>query len=186
MNKKMLCMLLLMSSLALSVSACDIQPGAVSSPVDTQMGGQPASKGDSTQEISVEINTESAVAVEPVGETIEDGAPEDLPSLEEREAMLDGVNQGGPVLEENGQAPVQGPVPGTESGPADDAIPDLEEREAILDGVNQGGPVLEEDGQAPVQGPAPGTESGSAGDTIPDILSRFVTALVDWFRGLFP
>ena len=130
-------------------------------------------------------SSQTTQAVAPVVETISEVDPEDIPSLEERDAMLDRVNQGIPIIPDS-------PASGTESVPAlgdesyttvessqayqiatpmvetisdmaSEDIPSQEERDAILDSVNQGPPIIQD---SPVSGtesvPALGDESYTA------------------------
>lgn len=173
MNRQFKCMLLLMSILALLVSACDSQPLPGAGPARAQ-GAEPSpgaqmeagsmsedSVSGADQGISVESSQASQVApgMEDANQAV---APEDIPSLEERDAMLGGVNLSGPVLPQSGQAPAEGPPPGTESvtgsvnvssrvNPEGDPVnlesPDLGESVEVSQAV-QGAPVLEDASQA--------------------------------------
>jgi hypothetical protein len=97
--------------------------------------------------------------------------PDDSRSLEEREAMLDGVNLSGPVFPESEQAPVsEGPPPGSESQMAGEGGSDGD----FLDDVNRGGPVLSEEGDTTGEGTAP-----------PPIWSWIIQTLSDWLSTLF-
>ena len=165
---------------------------------------RPTSEVNADQATTVE-SSQTSQAAALVVETISEVDPEDIPSLEEREAMLDRVNRGGLVFPESDQAPVsEGPAPGTESviqgAPVQadasravdpDDIPSLEEREAMLDRVNRSGLVFPESDQAPVgEGPSPGTESvigtESTSSTAEEAsfppLSQFIDMLRNWLQ----
>jgi len=196
MNRNITRMLILVSIMTFSVSACSSQPVTVGKLVDTSglellTGGQlevrPTSGGNTDRGTSVE-SSQAFQAAAPVEETIGDIAPKDVPSLDERNAILDLVNQGGPLIFKDGQVPVEGPAPGTESGLAPGEV-----LEDILDRVNPEGPDLSESDGSTGEGPALGTESvavtGSSNNTIddtdPGLLSRFLNAFGNWLRGFF-
>lgn len=185
--------LLLVSILTLLVSACDVhtlvevQPasaqGAEPSP-DAQMEAQPILEGNfsDTDQAIYNESSQFAQTVPAIEETIEKGETGDIPSLEEREAMLDGVNRGGLVFPESEQAPVgEGPPPGTESFLAPGVQSD-----DILEKVNQGGRVLTGSDGTVGEGPVSGTESvigaGSRSNTADDTGLHFVAKYVEMLR----
>lgn len=221
MNRQVIQVFLLMSVLALLVSACDIPDGAgseadrarieellagaqkeelltsaqkeellVGAQIEELLAGaqiqlRPTSEVNADQATTVE-SSQTSQAVAQVVETISGVDPEDIPSLEEREAMLDGVNRSGLVFPESEQAPVgEGPAPGTESILASGAQPD-----DILDRVNQGGPVLPGSDATFGEGPSLGTESvigaESTSSTAEEAsfppLSQFIDMLRNWLQ----
>jgi len=127
---------LAVSIVALLVSACDTQsqgavdpagaPGAEPPPFDglrTPSGAPIEARPTPTPEGSVggaeQVTTEEASQFDQITpsaeEPISGAEPEDVPSEEERNAILERVNRGGPVVP-GGDEEVEGPEPGTESG----------------------------------------------------------------------
>ena len=99
--KKMLLAVNILALLTALVSGCIVSDvaGDVDEPAEMESG-----------------QAEQAAGVE---EEVSAVDPENIPSEEERNAILDQVNRGGPILEGNDEQ-VDGPVPGTESGPGDE------------------------------------------------------------------
>ena len=96
--KKILLVASIVTLLALLVSGCDTESqGGIDQPVELA----PA---------DVEID------VSAVEEEVSGVDPEDIPSQEERNAILDRVNPGGPILRSGSEEEIgEGPEPGTES-----------------------------------------------------------------------
>ena len=98
--KKVLLAIHILALLTLLVSGCIVSDVA----------------GDADEPAEMESGqVEQAAGVE---EEVSAADPENIPSEKERNAILDQVNRGGPILEGNDEQ-VDGPVPGTESGPGD-------------------------------------------------------------------
>ena len=99
--KRMLLAVSIVALLAALVSGCIVHDvaGDVDEPAEIESG-----------------QAEQAAGVE---EEVSALDPENIPSVDERNAILDQINRGGPILEGNDEQ-VDGPVPGTESGPGDE------------------------------------------------------------------
>jgi hypothetical protein len=171
--------------------ASGIEPATESLNTSNQAMPEGAFVGQEGADIGESVEVNQAVMDAPIqSDASESVNPNDIPSLEERDAMLDGVNRGGLVFSESEQAPVNdGPAPGTESvqGPAG-VLGD------ILDWVNRGGPVLTGGKETTGNAPAPGTESyndntestpGTTGQTVLPPWQQFVELLRAWLQGIF-
>jgi hypothetical protein len=180
MNRQFKRIVFVLIILVLLISACENLSVTQDQPSGTQVAEQPAGVqgeagslsqsqvGDHEQRNVAERDQAAAIAAA-AGGASQVVATNDPPSFEERDAVLDGViqggvNQGDPVLTENiqiGQSTALAPELADGSQAEDpENIPSLEERNAMLEGINPGGPVFPEDEQTPVEeGPAPGTES---------------------------
>jgi hypothetical protein len=125
--KKMLLAVSILALLTLLVSGCDgesqgeldrppAQGAEVSPGAEFEPGSLvPAPEGE-VIDVDQAGEAEQAAGVE---EEVSAVDPENIPSGEQRNAILDQVNKGGPTLEGNDEE-VDGPVPGTESGPGDE------------------------------------------------------------------
>ena len=156
MNGKVSTIMVWLSVLALSVTACGIQSAAASGPVGARIDLQSTPEVNPAQGTTVE--SVQVVQSAPVsGDASKDVAPVDIPSLEEREAVLNGVNLAPPIDEgEPIPLPAAGPAPGTESGPALEKVPSGS---------------IESNQVAATQ-----TDSG--------FISQLVGAVVSWFRSV--
>lgn len=139
---------------------------------------------DADQGTAVE-SSEAAQVAGPVVGTPGPVNPEDVPGLEEREAMLDSVNAG-PEIVQDGQVGEPAP-PGTESELGTENSPD-----DVLDKVNPGGPLTPDGDRAPGEGAAPGTESvlgPDSAETAPNdseltFWEQLVQTVGNWLRNL--
>jgi hypothetical protein len=180
MNKHIKGVLLVVSILALLIGTRDtpcldavdladapgVEPltGAQVEPTST-----PAPEGDASDadRPTVFESSQAGQAAPSWEEPVGDVDPGSIPSLEERNAILDRVNQGPVLLRSEGDVGVD-PVPGTESiiGPG-------EEQDDALNRVNRGAPLLAEGDKEASDGPAPGTESDIGyRETRDDVLGR--------------
>lgn len=126
MNRNFKKILLAASILAVLVSACQPQDvvdlgGAAGAepPPGGQMEPRPTSTpegnvGDADQTTDEESSRQGDQAAPDAEEEVSGMEPEDIPSEEERDAILDRVNPGGPSLSGSDED-VEGPEPGTET-----------------------------------------------------------------------
>lgn len=168
MNQQVKRLLGLMGILAFLVSASTVQRAQGHRLIDVvaklaagaQADYQSNSKGDTGGGISVESSQAQVNA--PVEGSVSGAAPVDAPSLEERDAMLNGVNLSAPIFKD-GSTPgtISGPVPGTESGP-------VELKKPIASSTGEGSPN-------PKNGAAPGILVGSL-----KALANWLGAVLRW------
>jgi hypothetical protein len=166
MDQHIKSILLLAGAIALLVGVRDAQYLHAAAPAGTSGSGLPTGAqidpgptpsptpgSDSGQITTVESNQTGQVApilVEPGG----DVDPESIPSPEERDAVLDWVNRGPPILSGRDRWVGEGPAPGTES-----VMGHEEEHDHILDRVDRGAPLLPEQDKETSEGPTPTTGS---------------------------
>jgi hypothetical protein len=170
----------------------DPTPGteSMSGPVSASSRANAEVLSDNLQAGNSEGSVESARAFRVAGpeESTSDVVPGDIPSVEERNAILDRVNQGGLVLPGSEGAVGEGPMPGTEMVQGSGKT-----RDDILDEVNRGGPVLSGGNETVGEGPAPATESVVDAGKIHDapeeadysILARLVDMVHSWLLSIF-
>ena len=89
-------------------------PGAQVEPRPTPTPAPEGNAGDADQVLTLES---IQVPIAPTGpeEPVSTVVPENIPNLEELDAILDRVNRGGPERPESDEAVGEGPAPGTES-----------------------------------------------------------------------
>jgi len=143
MNQQIKRLLGLVGILAFLVSASTVQRAQGQKLIDivtSLAAGAPAgyqfsAKADTGGGTSVESN--QAQVNDPVEGSISDVASGNVPSLEERDAMLNGVNLSAPIFKD-GSTPetVSPPAPGTESGP-------VELKKPIASSTSESNPNLE-------------------------------------------
>jgi hypothetical protein len=120
MNCPVMKTLLTASTLALVillVSACATEyQGGSDQPATQETGASPGAEVD-IGDVDQPTEVESGQAESPPGAQEEVGGvhPEDTPTQEERNAILDRVNRGGPLLRSGCEETSEGPEPGTES-----------------------------------------------------------------------
>jgi hypothetical protein len=207
MNQYIKRVLLITSALTLLVGAREIESLEGVEPAGAQRAEPRASAwtepsptpegeaGEADQVTAFESSQAEQAAPSPA-EPVSGEEPENVPSEEERRAILDGVNLGPPILSgDDGQVGV-GPAPGTESQmgpmPMNDSssldpehILGEEERDGVLDRVNRGAPLLPEGDREASEGPEPGTESDTERrSSLGWILIRIVETLLDWCQEL--
>jgi len=110
-------------------------------------------------------------------EGIEAVNPDDVPSLEERNAFLNGVNQGGLVIEGGDVAVGEGPAPGTET-----MLAGGEQQES---NQNRGAPIVPPLEDDPKIEPLPGQETEAfQGSQDGGILNQVIETLRSWLIDL--
>jgi hypothetical protein len=121
--------LLAVSILVLLVGACDTQPqdtvdpaGAPGAepppgaPVEARPTPTPAGSVGDAEQVTTEEASQADQTAPSAEEPVSGAEPEHAPSEEERNAILDRVNRGGPVVPGGDEEVGEGPEPGTESG----------------------------------------------------------------------